>query len=123
MKFKKILAYVASLIVLALPILVSSQGGSNTVISINIPNPTTAGSNLMSLITALLNNVVMPVAAVAVVMWIIWAGFSYVLAQGNPKKIEIAHQRLIWSLIGAGILLGAVGISAVVQGTINSVLR
>ena len=65
----------------------------------------------------------MPIAAVAVVVWIIWAGFQYVLAQGNPKKVEEAHQRLLWSLVGAGILLGAAGISSVVQNTINALIR
>lgn len=91
-------------------------------IGINIPNPTNAGNDLMSLLTAILNKVVMPIAAVAVTIWIIWAGFSYVLAQGNPAKIEKAHQRLLWSLIGAGILLGAAGISLVVQHTIQALL-
>jgi len=88
----------------------------------SIPNPTTAGDDIMSVLYALLSNVVMPIAAVAVVIWIIWAGFSYLTAQGNPAKIEIAHKRLLWSLIGAGILLGAAGISEVVKRTIESLL-
>ncbi len=92
-------------------------------ININIPNPTTAGSTLMEVLTALLNKVVMPVAAVAVVIWIIWAGFTYVVANGNPEKIKKAHERLLWALVGAGILLGAAGISAVVKSTIEGVLK
>ena len=88
----------------------------------SIPNPTTAGDDIMSVLYALLSNVVMPIAAVAVVIWIIWAGFSYLTAQGNPAKIEIAHKRLLWSLIGAGILLGAAGISEVVKRTIEGLL-
>lgn len=136
--FKKISIHFILLIILIVPFFVHGQGsnsvtsgsGSNSVIppsssdtNIRIPNPTNAGSTLMELLTALLNNVVMPVAAVAVVIWIVWAGFTYVTAQGNPKKVEEAHQRLLWSLVGAGILLGAAGISAVVQSTITGVLK
>lgn len=61
----------------------------------------------------------MPIAAVAAVVYIIWAGFSYVMAQGNPKEIEAAHQRLLWALVGTGILLGAAAISKVVENTVR----
>ena len=61
----------------------------------------------------------MPVAAVAVVIWIIWAGFQYLLAQGKPEALKKAHSQLLWSLIGAGVLLGAAAISKVVETTIT----
>lgn len=93
-----------------------------TPIKIDIPNPTNAGSDLMSVLVTLLNKVVMPIAAVAVVVWIVWAGFGYVIANGNPTKIEKAHQRLLYALIGAGILLGAAAISAVVERTVKGLL-
>ena len=132
---KKISIHLAILSISVVPLFVYAQpGGGNTVIPaggnvpspsgqvINIPNPTKAGSTLIEVLNAILNNVIMPVAVVAVVVWIVWAGFGYILAQGNPKKIEVAHQRLLWSLIGAGILLGASGISAVVQKTISDLI-
>ena len=126
--FKKIKYLI--LIIVLVPFLTFAQNGTppDNTTSINITNPAKCGggndcSDLISLLRAILNNVVMPVAAVAVVMWIIWAGFSYLMAQGNEKKIEVAHQRLLWSLIGAGILLGAAGISAVVQSTIEALTK
>ncbi|MEQ1561227.1 MAG: hypothetical protein ABL899_00725 [Nitrospira sp.] len=91
-------------------------------IDIYIPNPTNAGDNLISVLKTLLEKVVMPVAAVAIVCWIIWAGFQFVMAQGNPNAIKDAKNNLLWALIGAGILLGAVGISTVVQNTVSSLL-
>ncbi len=126
--FKKISIYFIVFTILILPIFSHAQGqGQQTSpapsTGITIPNPTTAGSDLMSVLLTLLRNVVMPIAAVAVVMWIIWAGFNYVLAQGNPAKVAQAHQRLLWSLIGAGILLGAVAISEVVKSTITALLK
>jgi hypothetical protein len=46
-----------------------------------------------------------------------------VQAKGNPKAVEDAHANLLWSLIGIGVVLGAAGISAVVQSTVKSFLN
>jgi type IV secretory pathway VirB2 component (pilin) len=93
-----------------------------------IPNPFNCGSqsstgapcDLTTFITTVLNSVVMPLAAMVAVVFIIWAGFSYVTAQGNLAKLKEAHARLLWALIGTGILLGAAGISQVIQATVKS---
>lgn len=85
-----------------------------------IGNPFNGGNTLNELIVAILNNVVMPLAGVASVGYIIWAGFQYVRAQGKPEKIKEANTNLLFALIGVGVLLGAAGISAVVQKTITS---
>src|SRR5258708_6088955 len=74
-----------------------------------ICNPFSGGNNLMTLITTILNNIIMPIAAVAVVLWIVWAGLTYVMANGKPAEIQKAHERLLWALVGGGILLGAAG--------------
>ncbi len=65
----------------------------------------------------------MPIAAVGVVIFIIYAGFMFVVAQGNEAKITAAKSRLLWALVGAGILLGAVGISQVVQNTVDKLIK
>jgi len=100
----------------------SQTGGNNTTIGVKIDNPLNCGSSctLMGLVASILNDIVMPIAAVAVVMWIIYAGFTFITAQGKPAEIEKAKARLLWSLIGAGILLGAAAISNVVVNTVKS---
>ena len=114
-----------------LPLFVSAQkvqttpsGPTGTPVAFTIPNPIAkSGANdLMGLITALLNNVVMPVAAVGVVIWIVYAGFTFITAQGKEAEITKAKDRLLWALVGAGILLGAVGISKVVENTVKALL-
>ena len=87
-----------------------------------ITNPiSSAGDNFIAILASLLRNVVMPIAAVLVVLFIIYAGFTFLTAQGNPKKIEDAKQRILWALIGAGILLGAEAISFVVCNTVADI--
>lgn len=88
-----------------------------------ICNPFKGGDTLPELIDAVLNNVIMPIAAVASVVYIIWAGFKYVLAQGKPAEIEKATDNLKYALIGVGILLGAAGISKVMVATVNSLIK
>ncbi len=103
-----------------------SSGGTSGTGSQVIPpvqNPLKGANDLMSFIRAILNNIIMPIAAVGVVFWIIWSGFQYLLAQGNPTKIKAANTQLLWSLIGAGILLGAAGISAVVERTVRELVK
>lgn len=111
-----------------LPLYVGAQGGpilpNTTNIGGTIPNPfnCTGSCTIIDLITAILRNIIMPIAAVGVTFWIIYAGFGFLSAQGNQTKLNDAKQNLLWSLIGAGILLGAVGISAVVQNTVRALL-
>ena len=45
------------------------------------------------------------------------------MAQGNEKEITAAHENLKWALIGTGILLGAAGISTVVQNTVTALIK
>lgn len=87
-------------------------------IDFKLANPFTGGSSLVSVINAILQNIVMPLAAVVVVLAIIYSGFKYVMAQGNSKEIQDANQGLLYVLIGTAVLLGATGISAAIQGTI-----
>ena len=135
--FKKILIHLFIFVFIVLPVFVrAEQHGSavppqtgsavpvtNSVSNIKIENPFRGGDDFISLLKAILNNIVMPIVAVAVVAYIIYAGFKYVTARGNPAEITKAHQQLLWALIGAGVLLGAAGISAVVQNTVRGLLR
>lgn len=123
---KKISIHLLVLSFFIIPTLLLAEGqttpNTGTTVKFQINNPFKGGDNLMDLIVALLNNVVMPIAAVAVVMWIIYAGFTFLTAQGKEAEIRKAKDRLLWSLVGAGILLGAVGISKVVETTVKALI-
>lgn len=127
----RILSLTFVLIFLFVPLVAFGQSGGGTggsvVIPIRIANPFNCGGNtsnctIMTLITSILEGIIMPIAAVAVTVWIVWAGFGFISAQGKPAEIDKAKQRLLWSLIGAGILLGAVGIANVVSNTVRALV-
>ena len=57
-----------------------------------------------------------------VVLMIVYTGYLFVSAQGNPTKIETARKALIWTVIGALIILGARALALGIQATVNSIM-
>ena len=55
-----------------------------------------------------------PIIALA----IIYCGFLFVEARGNPEKIGKAKESLMYTLVGAGILLGAWAIALLIKNTV-----
>lgn len=64
---------------------------------------------------------VLQVGVIVVAGSIIFAGFKYVTAQGNPGKLQSAHKALGWTVAGAAIVLGAYTVRAIVMETVQGV--
>ncbi len=64
--------------------------------------------------------IILRFAVPVIVFFIMYAGFLYVTAQGDPSKIETARTSLTWAVIGGVIILGAELIITVIQGTVGS---
>ena len=58
------------------------------------------------------------IAVPIIVICIIYAGFIFVTAGGNETKIGKARTVITWTIIGAGVLLGAKAIELAIQNTI-----
>jgi hypothetical protein len=54
-----------------------------------------------------------------VVLFIIYSGFLFVKAAGNTKALDEAKQVFLYTVIGAAILLGAMVLARVIEGTVN----
>ncbi len=55
-----------------------------------------------------------PIVALA----IIYCGFLFVFARGNSEKLTKAKDALLWTLIGAAVLLGAWAIATMISSTV-----
>jgi hypothetical protein len=89
-------------------------------ITIEIPNPLKSTTNsIPDLIAAIIDNIVLPVGGVIAALMIIYAGFLFVTARGDTKKITDARQAILYACIGAAILLGAKIIASAIQATVN----
>ena len=89
--------------------------------SVTIQNPLKVNSIQCFISIAL--QFVVDILAIAAVLYIMWAGFLFVKAQGNPEELKTAKTALLHALIGTGIVLGAWGLATVVSNTVNQVTK
>jgi heme/copper-type cytochrome/quinol oxidase subunit 2 len=77
-------------------------------------------------IDALIANIIDLVLFIAIPILIcvfIWIGLKFVLAQGKPEEIKNAKSMLLWTLVGAAIVIGAKTIQVLVSGTIGAIIK
>lgn len=87
---------------------------------IKLLNPLKGSGNLESFLLSILDFVIR-IGGIVVVLMIIFVGFQFVTARGNETKITKARESLLYTLIGALILLGAKAIALGIQATIQAI--
>ena len=73
---------------------------------------------IQDLLAAILSAIVQ-IAIPFLVLAVMWVGFLFVAARGNPNKLADARQALFYTLLGALIILGAQTLSVILSGTIS----
>jgi hypothetical protein len=53
-----------------------------------------------------------------IVLMIVYTGFLFVSAQGNPSKIQEARRALVWTVVGALVILGSRALALVISATV-----
>ncbi|GIW68108.1 MAG: hypothetical protein KatS3mg099_056 [Candidatus Parcubacteria bacterium] len=76
-------------------------------------------SDLPSLLKLVLS-VVIALAFPAIVLFIVYAGFRYVVAsaQGQPDKVKEINKTLLWAVVGALLILGSWALVSAIQATV-----
>lgn len=92
----------------------SGAGAGN---QFQLQNPLSS-STIQDFMIKILDAVVLILTPVVVIM-LLWAGFLFVTAQGNPEKLKKAKNALLYTLIGAAIVLGAKGFALAIGTTIS----
>ncbi len=88
-------------------------------ISFHIDNPLgDQNGTLEDFIANVLDAVVLLLSPVVVVM-LLYSGLLFVLARGNTEKLGTAKTALMYTLIGAAVVLGAKGFALVIQNTVT----
>lgn len=70
---------------------------------------------------AVFMDTVVKIAIPFIVVFFIWSGLSFILAQGNPEKLKKAKAMFWNTVIGTLLILGAWAITDAIVGTINSI--
>lgn len=81
-------------------------------------NPIKA-ETLMQFIKAILDAVV-TIGVPIVALMIIYSGFRFVMARGDPDALKKAKANFLWVIIGAAIILGAWLFAQVIAETIGA---
>lgn len=95
-----------------------SKSPSATSIHLQLKNPLQNTNNIQDFLAKILHAVVLLLSPVIILM-LVYTGFLFVRAQGSPEEIETARRTLLYTLIGAAIILGAEALAKVIQNTIS----
>jgi hypothetical protein len=99
---------------------VSGNGGLNTTgTNVTLINPLKSGTSLTSFLNNILDFVIQ-IGSIIVILMLVFVGFKFVVAQGKDAALVEARKMLLWTIIGALVLLGAKAISAGILATVQS---
>ncbi len=84
-----------------------------------LENPLKVNS-IQELIAEILK-VILIIAIPVIAIFIVIAGFRYVMARGQPSELEVAHRNILFVIVGAGLIIGCVLIVDVITTTINDI--
>lgn len=76
-------------------------------------------TTIEGLLVAILNIFII-IATPIIVLFIIYAGFLYVTAQGNTQQVQQATRALTYAIIGAILVLGSVALAQVIENVVTS---
>ncbi len=77
------------------------------------------GSCLNAFLLNILQFVIL-IGSIVIVLMLVFVGYKFVAAQGSPEKIKEARNMLLWTVIGALVLLGAQAIAMGIQATVTA---
>ena len=115
------------------PLLVSAQQNTaqdsvsprNTGQNITLINPLNSGSCapnencLLNFLNKILEFVIR-IGTVVVILMLVYVGYLFVVAQGSDTKITEARKALLWTIVGALILVGSQAISKAIEATVKA---
>jgi hypothetical protein len=97
----------------------TTSSTSGVSVNTKIDNPLGSGiTDLPTFINVIISFVLL-IAIPIIVLAVIYAGFLFVTSGGNSEKLKKAKTTLLYTLIGAALLLGAFVIAKAIKGTVD----
>jgi heme/copper-type cytochrome/quinol oxidase subunit 2 len=100
-------------------LLITLTLGTRVASAQNFVNPLGSGSSIESLLNTIIDVVIFILIPVIVLM-LVYTGFLFVQAQGNPAKLSEARKVFVWTLVGAFVILAARALKDAVVATVSS---
>lgn len=98
------------------------EGNLDSGMSINVKleNPLKV-DNIQDAIKFIVNTLI-KISIPIIVVFFIWSGLKFILAQGNPTKVADAKKMFWYTIIGTLLILGAYTITNAIVGTVNTII-
>lgn len=88
-----------------------------------LDNPLNSSFNSIPNFLAGALKVLVMVALPIISLFIVYAGFKFLTAQGNPGKLGEARENLFYVVIGSILILGAWVIATLIGGTVSQLTK
>ncbi|MBC7982133.1 hypothetical protein H7X65_03590 [Candidatus Parcubacteria bacterium] len=98
----------------------AASGGA--ILNPPLGNGTDGGSDLKTIFLNVLD-VAQTIIIMITTLYLIFAGFMFVTAKGDPGKLKKARDALLWGLIGAGLILSAEVLAYGIGDTVKEVFK
>jgi hypothetical protein len=115
--FRNILALLAPLSLMPQLALAAVTTGLQSCSGTGLCNP--LGYDSLTTFLQRLLQIVAQIGFPVIVLFLVYIGFQYIAAEGNPEKIKKVHSYFFWALVGSLIVLGAEALSLAIQATVN----
>jgi len=100
-----------------------TSGNTGSGGGLKIENPLGDTDTLPELLVLIIDKFVLPIGGIIVTFMIIYTGFKFVMAQGDPGELQKAKQSLLNTVIGAAIVLGALSISVIIKSVVDEIIK
>lgn len=87
--------------------------------NITLANPLKGGGNVQTFLLSILDFVI-KLGTIVVILMLVLVGYKFVAAQGEPGKITEARDMLLWTIVGALVLLGSKAIALGIEKTVQA---
>lgn len=115
--YREVLGTLALFALLLVPAIVAADGSGGCQAG-TLCNPLGGINSFCKLASALVKAATIIGIPIAV-LFIVWAGLKFVLAQGKPADLAAAQKNLMYTLVGIGIFVAASVIAAVIVNTLQ----
>ncbi|MFT7328161.1 MAG: hypothetical protein ACI870_000341 [Crocinitomicaceae bacterium] len=100
--------------------IIDTGNDSNSFDKLQNPLQNSGIDDIPKLVRTILD-IVLTIAVPIIAVAIIYTGFLFIAAQGNPEKLKVAKDTLLYVLIGAAVLLAAYVIAEAIESTVRAI--
>ena len=80
-----------------------NAAGQNTCV---LENPLTSGTDVSSIISIVIKSALGIIGALTLLM-LVWGGFQWLTSAGNPEKVKMGTQTMVWAIIGVVLVFAS----------------